>query len=278
MTSLRPDEVITSKSNPLVKDIVGIRRSARRRRDEQVTLVESYKILALALESGNIPLVVLYDPVHMSEEDREILERASTLGGRVRAATTAVLASASVREGPMGCVASVHLVERRLDDVVLSEVPLVLAVEGLEKPGNLGALARTASAAGADVMITADSQTDIFSPATVHASLGSVFELPVVRCTSDEALSWLRDHRIEVVATSPGADRYYFEIDLAQPVAIAVGNEHRGLGDRWLEAGTLALIPMSGPMNSLNATTAGGIVLFDAVRQRMVAGGSPPTP
>lgn len=267
----RTPDLITSKSNPLVKDILSIRRSSRRRRDEQVTLVESYKILSLALDMGNRPLTVLYDESRADDEDRAILAQAEGLGATVRAVSTGVLAVASVREGPMGCVAAVRLAERSLDDVVLGPTPLVLAMECLEKPGNLGALARTASAGGVDVLIAADSQTDIFSPPTVHASLGSVFQLPVVRCTTDEALAWLREHGITVVATSPGADKAYFEHDLTEPVAIAVGNEHRGLSDRWLEAGLLALIPMSGPMNSLNATTAGGIVLFEAVRQRIVA-------
>ena len=264
-------EIITSKANPLVKEIVAIRRSTRRRRAEGITIVEGFKILRLAIDAGSQPVAVLYDPSRSTEGDQELLDRARSAGATVRPVSTAVLATASVREGPMGCVATVRLAERSLADIRLTPAPLVLVMEGLEKPGNLGALARTASAAGADVLIAADSQTDIYSPATVHASLGSVFHLPVVRCTSQQALTWLHDHGIEVIATSPGADHAYFEHDLTRPVAIAVGNEHRGLGDEWLAAGKLALIPMSGPMNSLNATTAGGIVLFDAIRQRLQA-------
>ncbi len=267
-------EIITSKANPLVKEILAVRRSTRRRRTEGITIVEGYKILGLALDAGSEAVVVLYDGNRTTDDDRQLLDRARDAGATVRPVSTAVLATASVREGPMGCVATVRLAERSLTDIRLSARPLVLAMEGLEKPGNLGALARTASAAGADVMIAADSQTDIYSPATVHASLGAVFHLPVVRCTSGEALRWLADRGIDVIATSPGADRAYFEHDLTAPVAIAVGNEHRGLSDEWLAAGKLALIPMSGPMNSLNATTAGGIVLFEAIRQRIVASGT----
>jgi TrmH family RNA methyltransferase len=262
-------ETITSKANPLVKDIAAVRRSNRRRRSEGITIVEGFKILGLAMDAGSEPVTVLYDETRTHDDELPLLDRARDAGATVRPVSTAVLAAASVREGPMGCVATVHLAERTLDDVVLSPSPLVLVMECLEKPGNLGALARTASAAGADVLVAADSQTDIYSPATVHASLGSVFDLPVVRCTGDEALAWLDRHGIDVIATSPGADRAYFEHDLTLPVAIAVGNEHRGLSDKWLAAGKLALIPMAGPMNSLNATTAGGIVLFEAIRQRI---------
>jgi TrmH family RNA methyltransferase len=261
---------ITSKTNPLVKEFAALRRSAGRRRHDGVTLVEGFKILGLAIEAGNSPIAVLHDETSTAPEDKRVLERARDMGATIRPVTRDVLSKVSAREGPMGCVASVHLAEWPLTKIKLGKPPLLLVVEGLEKPGNLGALARTASAAGADALIAADSQTDIFSPATVHASLGSVFQLPVVRCTSAEALEYLSAAGIEVIATSPDADKSYFEFDLASPVAIAVGNEHRGLSDSWLRAGKRALIPMSGPMNSLNATTAGGIVLFEAVRQRLV--------
>jgi TrmH family RNA methyltransferase len=272
MTDSRQAAVtITSKTNPLVKEFVALRRSAARRRHEGVTLVEGFKILELALDAGNSPIVVLHDDASTVADDTRVLSRARQMGATIRPVTTDVLAKVSAREGPMGCVASVHLSEASLRGVRLGEVPLLLVVEGLEKPGNLGALARTASAAGADALIAADSQTDIFSPATVHASLGSVFQLPVVRCSTAEAIDFLFEKAIEVVATSPDADEPYFALDLVRPVAIAVGNEHRGLGDAWLSAGQRALIPMSGPMNSLNATTAGGIVLFEAIRQRWVA-------
>lgn len=275
MTPSPNTDIITSKANPLVKDVLALRRSARRRRNERLTLVEGYKILSLALDNGNRPVLVLHDD-DVRPEDRSVLDRARGMGATVRQVTTAVLAVVSVREGPMGCVAEVHLAERSLDDIELSPNPLLLVMQSLEKPGNLGALARTASAGGADALLAVDAQTDIYSPATVHASLGAVFQLPVVSCTSAEALEWLAANDIEVIATTPSATAFYFEHDLTRRIAIGVGNEHRGLSDEWLRVGLGALIPMDGPMNSLNATTAGGIVLFEAVRQRIVAGARGP--
>jgi TrmH family RNA methyltransferase len=262
------DARITSKTNPLVKEILALRRSARRRRDEGLSLVEGFKILELALDAGSAPELVLYEDSRMTPGEWTLLERARATGATVRAVSPAVLAKVSVREGPLGCVAAVRVAETRLEDLALSPNPLLIVMEGLEKPGNLGSLTRTASAAGADALIAADSQTDIYSPATVHASLGAVFELPVVRSSNREAIDWLREAGIEIVATSPAGEKAYYELDLTRPVAIAVGNEHRGLAREWLEAGTLARIPMTGPMNSLNATIAGGIVLFEALRQR----------
>ncbi len=261
----RPD--ISSKTNPIVKDILALRRSARRRRDEGLSLVEGFKILKLALDAGCTPAAVLYDKL-LTDEDRNELERARSLGATVRAVTADVLTKVSAREGPLGCVASVRVKETSLDDIRLTQPPLLVVMEGLEKPGNLGSLARTASAGGANALLATDSQTDVFAPATVHASLGSVFDLPVVRCSTDEAIQWLGDAAIKIVAASPDADCAYFDVDLTGPIALAIGNEHRGLSDEWFSAGIRVRIPMHGPMNSLNATVAGGIVLFEALRQR----------
>jgi TrmH family RNA methyltransferase len=260
--------IITSRTNPLVKEILALRRSARHRRAEGLSLVEGFKILKLALDAGSVPHVVLYDDRKMHADEWAELERARAMGATTRLVAPDVLIRASAREGPLNCVASVRVAESTLESLRLQRPPLLIVMEGLEKPGNLGSLARTASAAGADALITANSQTDIYSPATVHASLGAVFSLPVVRCTSDEAIEWLHRSGIEIIATSPGAEKAYYELDLTGPLAIVIGNEHRGLSSKWLEGGTLALIPMSGPMNSLNATIAGGIVLFETLRQR----------
>lgn len=262
------ETLITSRTNPLVKEILALRRSARRRRERGLSLVEGFKILELALDAASVPEVVLYDGTKMTPEEWALLDRARATGAAVRPVSPSILAKVSVREGPLGCVAAVRITETRLDDLTLSSNPLLIVMEGLEKPGNLGSLARTASAAGADALIAADAQTDVYSPATIHASLGAVFDLPVVLCTTQEAIGWVREAGLAIVATSPDGEQAYYELDLASPVAIAIGNEHRGLSREWLEAGTLARIPMSGPMNSLNATIAGGIVLFEALRQR----------
>lgn len=260
--------MITSRTNPFVKDIQALRRSARLRRHEGLSLVEGFKILKLALDAGSTPNVVLYDDSRMREDEWAELERARAMGATTRLVAPDVLVRASAREGPLNCVASVKVAESSLESLTLQKPPLLILMEGLEKPGNLGSLARTASAGGADALITADAQTDIYSPATVHASLGAVFDLPVVRCSSDEALVWLDEKGIEVVATTPQAEKAYYDLDLTGPLAIGIGNEHRGLSSKWLNAGTGALIPMTGSMNSLNATIAGGIVLFETLRQR----------
>jgi TrmH family RNA methyltransferase len=263
--------IVTSRKNPLVKKLRALRTSSGRRRREGLSLIEGYKILELAVGSGSALDTVLYDSESSSGDEVDLIEQAAAAGATTRAVTPAVLSCVSARSGPLGCVAAVSVAETRLTQLRLSGNPLLMVAEALEKPGNLGSLARTASAAGADALIAVDSSTDVFAPAALHASLGAVFALPVVRCSSRQALAWMHDRGIAVVATSPAGRSAYYELDLARPLAVAVGNEYRGLSQPWLDAGTPARIPMTGTMNSLNATVAGGIVLFEAVRQRAVS-------
>lgn len=260
-------ESITSTKNPIVKSFVALRRP-RRRRQASLTLVEGFQILRLAINVGFYPKIVLYTPKTANDADCALLDLASKHGALVIGVTDQVMERVSLREGPLGCVASVPMQYTQLESLKVPKNSMFLLAEGLEKPGNIGALVRTASAAGANGVIIVDPQTDGLAPACVHASLGAVFSIPLVETTTAEALAWLKQQGIQVIATTPDAKKYYFDVDLRGPICIAVGNEHRGLSDPWLTVGTPVLIPMSGPMNSLNATSAGAIVLFDAVRQR----------
>ena len=228
-------------------------------------------MLELTLRVGSVPAILLYDETGLTDDEWLLIERSTAGGAATRAVASDILVCLSVRKGPLGCVSAVRIAETGLSEVALRSQPLLIVTEGLEKPGNLGSLVRTASAAGADALIAADSHSDVFAPAALHASLGAVFDLPVVRCSSPAALQWLRANSIAVVATSPAAKSAYYELDLTRPVAIAIGNEYRGLSPAWLESGVRTCIPMTGSMNSLNATVAGGIVLFEALRQRAIA-------
>lgn len=265
--NLDKTEFISSTKNQIVKSFVALRRP-RRRRQASLTLVEGFKILRLAIDAGFYPQTVLYTPETTNDSDRGLLHLARENGARIISATDQVMERVSQREGPLGCVASVPMQYTPLESLESSKNSLLLVVEALEKPGNIGALIRTASAAGARGVIVVDSQTDALAPACIHASLGAVFGIPLVNTTTAQALNWLQQHEIQIIATSPDAKKYYFEVNLREPICVAVGNEHRGLSDAWLKAGTPVQIPMSGPMNSLNATSAGAIVLFEAVRQR----------
>jgi RNA methyltransferase, TrmH family len=259
---------IVSPSNQLVRQVGALQRR-KARSSTGLTVIEGFQILRMAILGGRDPRHVLYFPPLMEQEDWSVLSEARSLGARCIEISAQVLKKLSLREGPLACVATVPIVRRRIDELAVSSAAgLLLVAEQLEKPGNLGALVRTASAAGADAVIVADARTDVYSPPCIHASLGAVFVAAVVEATAAESVSWLRAAGVSIVPATPAGTRLYDEVDMTKPVAIVVGNEHQGVDPMWLADGTGARIPMEGPMNSLNATTAGGIMLFEAVRQR----------
>jgi RNA methyltransferase, TrmH family len=261
---------IVSPSNPLVRQVAALQRK-KARSSTGLTVIEGFQILRLAMSGGRVPQHVLYFPPLMEQEDWSVLSEAASHGARSIEISSQVLKKLSLREGPLACIATVPIVRQRLDDLTVSSSALLLVAEELEKPGNLGALVRAASAAGADAVIVADARTDVYAPACIHASLGAIFVTAVAEATSEEAVCWLTAASISITAATPAGARLYDEVDMTGPTAIVVGNEHQGVSPTWLAAGNGVRIPMVGPMNSLNATTAGGIILFEAVRQRRVA-------
>ena len=173
------------------------------------------------------------------------------------------------REGPDGFLALVPSVRAGLADLDLPDAPLVLVCEGLEKPGNLGAMLRTADAAGVDAVIAVDPVTDWGNPNVVRGSKGTVFSVAVASATLDETLEWLGENGIRLIATTPDTETLHTGADLTGGVAIAVGTEKFGLTDEALRAADVRVrIPMHGQVNSLNASAAAAIVVYEAVRQR----------
>jgi TrmH family RNA methyltransferase len=166
------------------------------------------------------------------------------------------------RAEPEGVIAVVEAPGRELP----ADGSLYLVAVGIEKPGNLGAMARSAEAAGADALVVADGRADVWNPNAIRASTGAVFTLPVVEAALDEVAAL----PVAVVAAEVGAPTRYTDADLARPVAIVVGAEDAGLGSRWLEAADARVsIPVAhGSADSLNAAAAAAVVLFEAVRQR----------
>ena len=170
-----------------------------------------------------------------------------------------------------GIVAVVRTPRVGLEDLDPPEHPLLVVLEGVEKPGNLGAILRTADGAGVDAVIAADPLTDAFNPSAIRASLGTIFSLPVVTATSAETLGWLGRRGIRPVAAIVEAAIPYTDADLRGPIAIVLGSEAGGLSEAWRQADVTAVsIPMAGIGDSLNVSVAGAVLLFEAVRQRRV--------
>jgi TrmH family RNA methyltransferase len=270
------DLIITSAANARLKSLTALRR--RRTREETgTTLIEGYEELSLALDAGVLPRTIYYCPELMLEPvvQQDVVRRVAAQGVETVQLGRVAFEKVAYREGPDGFLAVVDSVVRSCADLTVGPAPLALLCQGVEKPGNLGAMLRTADAAGVEAVIAADPVTDWGNPNLVRASKGTVFSVPVASDSTEATLAWLRDNGIALVATTPDTDLDYTDVDYTGPVAISVGAEKYGLTGEVLAAADYKVrIPMVGRANSLNVATSAAIVLYEAVRQRRAAGGA----
>ncbi len=258
---------LTSLTNPRVKAVVRLRDRRHRDREGQM-LVEGRDELRLALAGGARPLTLYLCP-ELAIPDSELFNQIAASGAEVVSVAPKVFEKMAYRDNPDGWLAVLPAVRRQLSDLVLGERPLLVVAEAVEKPGNLGALLRTADAAGVTAVIVCDPTTDVNNPNVVRSSRGTLFTVPVAEAGTPETLAWLRANGIQIVAATPAATGPYTAADLTGPVAIAVGAEDAGLTAAWLaQADQTVRIPMAGRVNSLNVATAAALLVYEAVRQR----------
>ena len=253
---------ITSLQNPRVKHIVRLRDDKRQRSEDGLMLVEGYDEIQLARSAGHEPRTILFAPELPSRQ----LE-----AGKAESLTVsrAVFEKMSYRENPDGWLAVFATPQASLADLKLSDSPLVIVAESVEKPGNLGAILRTADAAHVDALLVCNPRVDVWNPNVVRASRGASFSVPVVESDNPSALEWLRRSGLPILAATPSADAIYSDVNLREPVAIAVGTEDEGLSEFWLSNADLKVkIPMLGRVNSLNVSVSTALILYEAVRQR----------
>lgn len=262
-------EVLTSTKNPKVKD--AIKLMDRRQRDQAgLMLIEGVKELTLAIKDGvTISRLFYCEDLFRGVEEQGILEEADAQGAELIQVGANVFKKLAYREDSFGLFAVAKQPTKTLNDIPLKKTPLIIVVEGVEKPGNLGAILRSADAAGVDGVIVCGKTTDIYNPNVVRASIGTLFTVPVVKTTVPGAINWLKEKGIKTIATTPNAETDYFDADLKGPCAIVMGSEHEGLSDTWLnEADIRVSIPMKGEADSLNLAMSATIMLYEAVRQR----------
>ena len=266
--------ILSSLQNPRVKLLVKLRD--RRPRDRAGKfLVEGYRGVRRALESG-WPMEELYvcPELFQGENEPDLIAACAAAGTAVFETTAEVFAKIAYRDRPEGLIALAPQRRTALDELPTTpRPPLYLVAEGIEKPGNLGTMLRSADATGVDALLLADACTDLFNPNVVRASTGSLFHVPVAEATAADTLSWLRGRGVRTLAATPHADRLYTEVDMTGPLAIVLGAEQYGLTARWIEEADLAVrIPMLGQADSLNVSTATALLLYEAVRQRLPKG------
>ena len=261
--------IITSPQNPKVKHAIKLRERRQRKRDG-LMLIEGYDELRLATASGIRLQTLFYCPALFGAVDNEaLLAHARQAGAELLEVSQSVFEKMAYRENPDGWLGIAPTLRGVLADLRLSANPLLIVAESVEKPGNLGAILRSADAAGVDGLILCDPTIDLGNPNVVRSSRGAIFSVPVAEATSAETLAWLRQRGIKVAAATPEAASSFTEVDLSGPVAIVVGTEHEGLSPLWRDqADVKARIPMLGRVNSLNVVTATTLFIYEAVRQR----------
>jgi len=289
--------MITSLQNQRIKDVVKL-SNTRERRKQNLFVIEGARELSMAIEGG-------YKIKSLFVCDELLSDVGATLAVAL-ATTLAVAPTSSIAVAPAHAVATekvsvdvfrkmayrdesdgiIALSEPRelsLEEVRLSQIPFIIVLEAVEKPGNLGAILRTADAARVDAVIVCDPKTDIYNPNTIRSSIGCVFTQQIVACTSEDALLWLKQKRICIFASTPplpspqgskSNSELYFETDFNRPVAIVMGTEAEGLTDFWIKNADRCLkIPMHGFIDSLNVSVSTAVITFEAMRQKIVVSG-----
>ena len=260
---------ITSVANPRLKAAVRLR--GRRERDrEGLTLIDGVRETMRAMSGGAVIREAFAAPENCTDHEcLALLERLREESVPVWEVGREAFAKLAYGDRVDGVVAVAETPLRRLHDLILTPEPLIAVVEGVEKPGNLGAILRTADGAGVDAVIVAESATDLFNPNIIRASLGTVFAVPVSVASSGEVLAWLRDRGIAIIAARVDGSVDYTEANYTGPVAIALGSEARGLSDAWGELARASVrVPMLGVADSLNVSATAAVLLYEALRQR----------
>ena len=255
--------MITSKSNPKIKNVVKLQKSSERREQNRI-IIEGRREIERAVACGFI-----VDTLFICNDI--LKESVNIAANYVEEVTLEVFEKIAYREGSDGLLAVAIPKYADLKSFKPKKNPLIIVLETVEKPGNLGAIMRTADAAGVDAVIIADPRTDLYNPNAIRASIGTIFSVPLFACSSEECINWLRENNIKIYCTYLKASIDYLEADFRQGSAIVMGTEATGISDIWVNAADQNLIiPMNGIADSLNVSVTTAIVVFEAIRQRRV--------
>lgn len=256
---------ITSTQNPKIKNLLALEKP-RERRKQCLFVIEGKKEIGMALEAGYKIGNLFFCEELISKRELEALGTSDKL---LIPVSKEVFDKIAVRENSGGVLAVAEQKTHRLEEITLSANPLVLILESVEKPGNLGALLRTADAAGVDAVIICDTQTDFYNPNVIRSSIGCIFTTRTASASSEDTIAWLRKRNISIYCTYLKASQPYHTIDFRKPAAIVMGTESTGLSDTWVRASDAnIIIPMQGIIDSMNVSTAAAVVVFEARRQR----------
>jgi TrmH family RNA methyltransferase len=260
------DSTITSTANPLVKELAAL-GSRRGREDAGKFLIEGRREVGRAIAAG-----FAIDTIIICEELTGADPVPGASGVRVMRFGERAFHKLSRRQNPDGIAARATTPSLEIEDAIVSRDALVLVAEGIEKPGNLGAMLRSAEAMGVDAVVLADPITDPFNPNVVRASQGAVFAVRLLVAATHDVITWLGHNDLDVIAGSPDGGEAPWNVDMTGGVALVIGAEAEGLGPSWRSVGTAVTIPMAAGVgsDSFNAATSAALLLYEARRQRIV--------
>lgn len=258
---------ITSPQNPFIKQLVQLKDKSRERKNTNTFLIEGKRELSLAIKGGYKINSLLFFPNLFSEAEAKAM---SVYGIEIIEISKEVFQKLAHRDTTEGVIAVVNSKKHELDSLNFSSKnPLILVAEAPEKPGNIGALLRTADAAKVDAVIIANPKSDIYNPNIIRSSVGCVFTTEIAMASSEEAIAFLKRYNFNIFSAILQESQPYYKQDFTLPTAIVVGTESTGLNQEWRDAATQKIsIPMQGIIDSMNVSVAAGILIFEAKRQR----------
>lgn len=262
------DPLISSTANLRIKALAKL-RAHRGRADGNAILIDGLREIRRAAEADMELLEAFYLADSAIGECREAIEICRRRGAKCIQVSPHVMERLTYGDRSDGVVLTAVRPVRRLVDLKLAACPLVAVIEAVEKPGNLGAILRSADGAGIDAVIAVDAVADVYGPNVIRASIGTIFTVPVVEAGSEEASAWLRERGLRLVAAAPTGQRLHTELDLTLPTALIFGSEAHGLTKIW-QGGDVeqARVPMMGTADSLNVSTTAALFFYEARRQR----------
>lgn len=259
---------ISSLQNTKVKLLVALQQKSSERRKQGVFVVEGIRELQHCLNAGYTINSIFFCPELTDTEALSSLLSESIASYEV---SPEVYEKIAYRGSTEGVIATVQSKQLALKDLHLSKQPLLIVLESVEKPGNLGAILRSADAAGADAVIICDPLTDLYNPNLIRSSIGAIFSVPCIACSSDDCINFLKQNNINILTAQLQDSKLYYDTDMTCGTAIIMGTESTGLTDVWRKAADAHIrIPMLGQLDSLNVSVSAAILLFEAVRQRKI--------
>ena len=268
-------ETITSAQNPKIKNLLFLQEKSKARKEQGLFVVEGQRELEHCLKAGFKVRTVFVCPDIMGSIDSAENYFSQGFAKNQFSAESVIeipeqlYKKVAYRESTEGIIAEVEYKSLTLNDLKLPENPLVMVLESVEKPGNLGAVLRSADAAGVDAVIFCDPLTDLYNPNLIRASIGAIFTVPTVAASSEEAIAFLQARNIQILTAQLQDSSLYYDVDMRRGTALVMGTEATGLTNIWREAASAHIrIPMLGRLDSLNVSVSAAILLFEAVRQR----------